>query len=244
MAHYGAVFKALGDHVDRIQRLFIGGGNALNVNMKVLTKVIQFLSDRFNPRRISIYGRADAMKEKGRSGLNELNERGLGLIYWGVESGSADVLKYVSKKTTPDEMLMAGYSAELAGIDLSVMVMPGLGGIKHSQSHIDGTIRFLNDINARFVTFMAINAPKSSPYSQRMADEIKSGVNRPLSDRETVEQLNAILSGMQTSGQKVGMFDQTIDQVGRNPISFNVEFDKDGKSEALKLCNNYLKKSK
>jgi molybdenum cofactor biosynthesis enzyme MoaA len=244
MDHYKAVKKALGDNWHEIRRLFIGGGNALNVDLKVLVKAVRFLYREFEPRRISIYGRADAIREKGKSGLYELRQNGLNLIYWGVESGSADVLKYVRKKTNPDEMISACHAAGRAGISLSIMVMPGLGGIRHSESHVDGTVRFLNEVGANYITFMAINPPKGSVYAKHMAEEIKAGKNRPLTDREIVEQLKEIMKGMESRGQKIGMFDQTIDQVGASPLNFNVEFGYSGKREALQICDNYLKKSK
>ncbi|VVC00881.1 Uncharacterised protein [uncultured archaeon] len=242
-AHYYAVKKVLGGHKNNIKRVFIGGGNALNVNLETLSQVVSFLYREFDPRRISIYGRADAIKEKGRNGLYELKQNGLGLIYWGVESGSADVLKYVCKRTTPDEMLAAGYAAELASMNLSVMVMPGLGGMKHYQSHVEGTVKLLNEIRTKYVTFMAINVAENSVYSQKMAEGVRLGTNRPLTEREIVEQVRDIMNGMLPKGQKVGIFDQTIDQVGYNPISFNVEFGDAGKREALQICGNYLKKT-
>ncbi|MCX6778455.1 MAG: radical SAM protein, partial [Candidatus Micrarchaeota archaeon] len=244
VAHYKEVKAVVGRYnIGGIRRVFIGGGNALSVDFKTLLKVVQFIEDEVEPRRIAIYGRADSILKKGRERLERLEEAGLGLIYWGVESGSQAVLNYVRKKVKADQMFRAGHIAYDADLQLSVMVMPGLGGMKHAESHIEQTAEFLNSVNIRFVTFMAVNPPKKSRYAQIMAQEMADGKNRPLTDREVVEQLKEILTRMEPGYQKVGMFGCGIDQVGRNPVRFNVAFDSDGKREALAVCKRYLKKA-
>ncbi len=236
--HYEAVMAALGEYRWRIKRLFLGGGNALNVDQQTLVNVVNFLQGKFYPRRIAIYGRADSVKSQ--IDLELLREAGLSLIYLGVESGSQEVLKYVNKATNLEQMLLAGNRVNSAGLDLSVMVMPGLGGLRYSQTHIDGTVEFLNRVNTRFLTFMGVNPSPASPYTRKMNREVEDKKNRPLTDREMVKQLKKILYGLNPKGQKLGMFDSSIDKVGHNPINFNVTFDYYGKQEAIAACNKYL----
>lgn len=243
--HYQQVKKFLGNHIHDIRRLFLGGANALSVELDTLEKAIHFLKGELYPRRIAIYGTTNAINEKGGAGLSLLKDAGLTLIYNGLESGSANVLEYVNKRTTPQDILEAGRAARYANIALSVMVMPGLGGIKYAQSHIDGTVILLNSIKTKFVTFMAVNPADNSAYARRMAAEVKAGTNRPLTDCEIVEQTREIVLGLEPNGQKVGMFDPTIDQVGRNPISFNVKLNY--RADALPIidiCNAYLREAK
>jgi hypothetical protein len=244
-AHFRAVMKAIGDEARNIRRIFIGGGNALDVDEETLKKVIGHVRDYFyvnhSIRRLSIYGRTDAMVAKGRSGMGRLRNVGLNLIYWGGETGAQDILDYVDKGVTVERILLGGFMANAAGLELSIMLMPGLGGMRYADAHVEGTIRLLNELNLKYVTFMAVNPAAESRYTRRMQAETAEGINRPLNEREIVEQVKAILGGVSTRDQKIGMYNCTIDEVGSNPVSFNVRFDEYGKRDALKACDAYLK---
>jgi len=240
MEHYKAVLGALGNHRRNIRRLFIGGGNALSAKQETLLRVLARLESDFNYERIATYGRADTIVEKGVSQLKSLASKGMTLIYWGIESGSNEVLAYTNKGTAQEEMLRAGEIADEADVKLSVMIMPGLGGIKHYDSHVAETASLLNKINTKFITFMAINASPDSAYSRRMRKEIVEGTNRPLTQKEIVEQVRDMIGLMKPRGQKIGMFDCGIDQVGQNPIAFNRKlYDSGDRREIVKICNSY-----
>lgn len=102
-------------------------------------------------------------------------------------------------------------------------------------------MRLLNNIDVRFITFMTVNPSDCSVYSTRMAREIVEGKNRPLTEREVVEQVRDILKGMKPNDQKVGMFYRHVDCVGRNLFGFNAVFSRCGKQNALLACNAHLK---
>lgn len=239
--HYKKVIAALGDYQDRIRRVFIGGGNALSVEQKTLLNVVHLLEHKLDPNRIAIYGRADSICKKGVANLGKLRGAGLGLIYWGVESGSQQVLDYANKRVDAEQMRRAADIAARAEMQLSLMVMPGLGGVRFSEAHAKETAKFLNGVDARFITFMAVNPPQDSRYAHIMAQEMADGKNRPLTDKEVVMQLKQTLSAMKPKGQKIGMFGCGTDRVGRNPVRFNVVFDSEGKKQAIGACNKFLR---
>ncbi len=240
MAYYKKVLQMLGDYKEDVRRLFIGGGNALASSQDTLVRVIDRIRKDFRPRRISIYGRADTIVKKGSSGLRPLIINGLDLIYWGIESGADPVLRYINKGTSRKQMEDAAEICNRSGIDLSVMIMPGLGGIRHYDAHIAETASLLNSINPRYVTFMAVNPGPKSMYARKMKVETADGSNRPLTGYETVSQVKEMLYLMKPNGQKIGMFGCDIDQVGNNPVSFNVRFNEGGKRDAIRACDDYL----
>jgi hypothetical protein len=239
--HYKSVIGKLGDYTDNVSRVFIGGGNAMSIDLDTLKQATRFLNNNLNPSRIATYGRADSISKKGKAGIEELRNAGLNLTFCGLESGSQEVLDYTNKRITLDQMLLAGQVSSAAKMDLSVMVIPGLGGMRYSQSHIDGTVALLNAIPTAFITFMGIKATEKSAYSMRMKKEQEEGINRPLTDWEMVQQLKAILSGLDPKGQKIGVFDYTIDKVGHNPINFNQTFDERGKWVSMNECDKYFR---
>lgn len=240
--NYKKILEVLGDYKSNIKRIFIGGGNALSADQETLKKVIDRVSADFNPKRISTYGRADAIINKGKENLIDLKRHGLKLVYWGIESGADSVLDYVNKGITRDQMLTAGEIAYNSNLELSVMIMPGLGGIRYYHDHVKETAYLLNNIDAKFITLMAINASPCTRYAKKMQKEIEIGTNRHLSDHEIVKQVKEILELIKPKGQKIGMFDCGVDQVGKNPIAFNSEFGYSGKSMVLNILEEHLSK--
>jgi radical SAM superfamily enzyme YgiQ (UPF0313 family) len=242
----------------KLRRVFIGGGNALGVETDTLSKAIKYTLNKFDrhadglPNRTAIYGRTDDILKKGVSGLRKLKNvgrnifgsfGGLDLIYWGVESGSDGVLKYVNKGYTQKQIIEAAEIVRSAGIDTSVMIMPGLGGIKFYDEHIQGTARVLNKIRPKYLTFMGINPASQSRYSVVMNREVANGSNRPLKDQELATQMWRIIRKMGIWDCKVGCFDCHIDQVGHNPLPFGStsisdEYDRNDllRNLAFKIC--------
>jgi len=222
--------KEGGRQVKRLKRTFIGGGDALNVQKKKLVEAIRYTGRKFGfntgrfPKRIALYGRTQSIRRKGYKGLNDLfyvgSGYGLDLVYWGVESGSTAVLDYVNKGCTQDDILAAASEVRRSRVRTSVMVMPGLGGMKFYEDHVCSTTEVLNEIKPQFVTFMGVNPASCSDYSQRMAEEETAGTNRPLNNGELATQMIEMIEALPNLRTKLGCFDCTIDQVGHNPLPF------------------------
>ena len=229
--HVDAVLdKVPQELTDKFTRIFIGGGNALQVQTDKLKYIIELTDSKvknkkkdYYIRRISLYGRTDSILKKGWRGLRELRyagSRGLDLVYWGVESGSNNVLDYVNKGGDKEDIIEAGNTLNNTGINSSVMVMPGLGGIKFFDEHAEETAKVLGKIRPDFITFMGVSPNPHSEYAIKMRGEVNAGINRPLTDWELVEQMQKIIRLMPANRGKVGCFNQRIDSVGHNPITF------------------------
>lgn len=232
-----------------LRRIFIGGGNALEVETEMLNEALQHTAERFtentgrHPKRIALYGRtADILNHdieglkklcyENEIGLNLYNSTGmapdrLNLIYWGVESGSSEVLNYVNKGCSQSDMFIASNIIKRSGVETSVMVMPGLGGKRFYDEHVRKTANLLGDIEPSFITFMGTNPLPDSRYYKIMMEEEEKGKNRSLTDREMAEQMLEIIRSMPNFNTKIGCFDASIDKVGYNPLtfgSFNISF--------------------
>ncbi|OGH12469.1 MAG: hypothetical protein A2857_00175 [Candidatus Levybacteria bacterium RIFCSPHIGHO2_01_FULL_36_15] len=215
-----------------LKRIFIGGGNALNVPTDKLFNAIDYTSRKFRKhtgytaRRISLYANTLSILRKSVGELTHLKcaDGGLQLIYWGVESGATEVLRYGNKGCTKEDILEASEHVNPSAIDKSIMVMPGLGGKKYYDVHVRETAEVLGAIKPAFVTFMGVNASSDTPYYQRMKEEERNGANRPLTDQELGQQIIDIIAALpqMRSGEsiKIGCFPPDIDQVGHNPLAF------------------------
>lgn len=224
---------------ESFERVFIGGGNALQVGNGHLEDAVKYTVKRFVqetgnfPRRLSMYGRTKAIIEKGRTGLSDLHHiyrgsggffYGLDLIYWGVETGSTDLLKWVNKGCDQKDLMMAADELRSGVVDTSVMVMPGLGGIRFYDEHTRETVKVLRAIQPNFLTFMGVNPAPGSLYDRKMQEEMQAGTNRPLTDYELAAQMIEIIRKMEISRKvKIGCFNRSVDAVGYNPFTFGAK---------------------
>jgi radical SAM superfamily enzyme YgiQ (UPF0313 family) len=236
--HVDQVVAAIGPEKEGIRRLFIGSGNSLGVATELLREALSYASAVFTPRRISLYGRTASILAKSVDELKELKAAGLSLIYWGLESGSDDVLNYICKDCTRDEMIEASKRLDAAGIEASGMLMPGVGGLKFSEQHVVGTIDLIHHINLSYLTLLSINPAANSPYARNMASEPD---NRPLNPDEVNAQVYRFLEGLNATGLQIGMFTEEVDQASSNTMRFNYTVTAASKEFFLKeLRRNYL----
>lgn len=236
-AHVEAVMARIG-HDSRLayqlKRIFIGGGNALAVPTEELRRAIAYAGDSFANRldrtsaatRIALYGTTKDINAQGRLGIGKFycdagEYVGLGLIYWGVESGSDKVLKFVCKGDSKKRQLQAAEALAKYPIRTSVMIMPGLGGTRFSEEHVRDTAEVLSAINPTYITFLGINAARGTSYARTMADEERAGQNRLLSAREKATEMVEMIEAMKTYYPvTVGCFESGLDRVGKNPLTF------------------------
>ncbi len=234
--HVDDVWKRIGHDTSlakSLRRVFIGNGNALSVPTAKLIEAIRYTAmtqcyyTGSYPKRTAIYGSTRSINNKEGQALSDMrwavpNEF---LIFWGVESGSTDVLRYVRKGCTKDDILKAAHNLDFGKVKTSVMIMPGLGGVKYYDQHVSDTAEVLGVIKPVFLTFMGINPTPCSDYAKMMAVEQAEGTNRPLNKRELAHQTFEILKAMSFWPGRVGSFDTNVDCVSDNALVFNYPFD-------------------
>lgn len=238
--HMDKVMAALEDDILKIERVFIGGGNALAGDKESLIKSLSYIENKLEPRRISMYARTQDINHKWLEWLRQLNNAWLTHLYRWAETGSDNILKYIKKWTTLDDMLKASEMLGKTDIDLSVTLMPGIWGKRFDEENIQWTIKFLNATNAKFITFMCINSSPNSEYDKTMKEETLANTNRPLTNVEVVKQIKKILEELEPREQKIGMFGPEVHEIDYNPFYFKVTFNGDGKREAINLCEKYI----
>jgi hypothetical protein len=143
-AVYADIDAAARDWPDA-RRVFLADGDALALPTDHLLQLLRYLALRL-PRlaRVSCYATPANIRRKTRDELARLRAHKLSLLYVGIESGSALILKKITKGATPQGIADALHTVHAAGMKVSATVILGLGGRDHWQEHIDGTIVLLN----------------------------------------------------------------------------------------------------
>ena len=129
------------------RRVFLADGDALAAPIEHLLMILTALRAAF-PRleRVSSYALPANLLKKSTTELIQLRESGLTLLYYGIETGSADLLKRITKGATPEAMATGLMKAKQAGLRISATVILGLGGQAYWQEHIDATADLVNRV--------------------------------------------------------------------------------------------------
>ena len=136
--------RAIAPVAGRVRRVFLADGDALAAPLGTLEGVLGEIKDEMPwVQRVGIYGDSRSILKKGVEDLEILRELGLGIVYFGAESGDPSTLKSVLKGATVERQTEACRIVREAGLKLSVMVLLGLAGREGSERHGRATGRFL-----------------------------------------------------------------------------------------------------
>ena len=128
-------------------------------------------------------------------------------------------------------MIEASKLLVAAGIEVSAMLMPGVGGLRLSEEHVVGTLELLHKIDIRYLTLLSINPSENSLYARNMKSEID---NRHLTPDEVNTQVYRLLEGLKPTGLQIGMFTEEVDQASSNTMRFNCQFTDSNKELLLR----------
>jgi coproporphyrinogen III oxidase-like Fe-S oxidoreductase len=138
-------------------RVFLADGDALVLPADHLLAILDRLAARFpDLQRVSSYALPANLVKKSVDELAALRAKRLTLLYYGIESGSADILKRVSKGASPRAMVEGLGKARDAGLKVSATVILGLGGRAHADEHIDGTIELVNRVAPTYLSTLQL----------------------------------------------------------------------------------------
>jgi molybdenum cofactor biosynthesis enzyme MoaA len=173
-----------------IRRVFLADGDALACENIFLMDILNYLRKTFPKlQRVASYASPYNLLQKSTEELMQLREYGLSLIYYGIESGNAALLKYINKPMKPEKMIEGLNKATKANMKISATVILGLGGKSMSQQHIDATAKLINEcehINYLSTLQLGLSDTKEDAFFERFE---KSGTSFEfLNDTQMLEE--------------------------------------------------------
>jgi radical SAM superfamily enzyme YgiQ (UPF0313 family) len=173
------------------RKAFLADGDALIVPQPTLLAILDYLNEKISGlRRVGIYGNAKSILRKSVEELKALEERKLGIVYLGVETGDPALLEKIRKGATYAQMVEAGRRVMEAGITLSVTVLLGLGGAGYGQQHALATAKILSDIDPDFASALTLMVVPGTP----LYEDMKAGRFQLPSPFELLEELGTIVA--------------------------------------------------
>jgi radical SAM superfamily enzyme YgiQ (UPF0313 family) len=153
-----------GLHCRRQRRLFLVDGDALIIPQERLLRILDRVREKLPwVIRIGSYASAKAIAKKTDKELNALRERGLAMLYMGLESGDDEVLRRVRKWGDSAVLIEQARRARSAGLKLNVTALLGLGGTERSEVHARETGRVLSAMDPEQVAVLTLMLIPGTP---------------------------------------------------------------------------------
>ncbi len=141
-------------------RVFLADGDAFGLPTESLLAIADKLAATFpNLQRISAYATPSNLLRKTPDDLALLRARRLTLVYVGIESGSAEVLRRVSKGVGVPRLAEALIKARTAGLKISATVILGLGGRRWAADHAAATAALINRAPPHYLSTLQLILP-------------------------------------------------------------------------------------
>jgi radical SAM superfamily enzyme YgiQ (UPF0313 family) len=178
-------------------RLFLMDGDALIIPQRKLVWILDTIEENLPwVRRVGAYANAKSIKLKSDEELIQLKEKGLGIIYLGVESGDDETLEKVCKGTRAENLIKQGRRVKRAGIKLSVTVLLGIAGRSGSLKHAKATGELLTAMDPNYVGALTVMILPNTPLDE----ELRAGRFELPDKRELLLELREMFKHTHLSG--------------------------------------------
>ena len=218
-------------HCRRQDRVFLMDGDALIVPQKRLIRLLDRIRERLPwVRRVGAYANHKSINMKSDQDLAELENKGLGILYYGVESGDDQTLARVRKGTTAENLLQRGRRVIEAGMILSVTVLLGIAGRERWLEHARATGELLTRLDPHYVGALTTMVIPGTP----LAEEQASGAWTLPGPSEILAELREMV---RTTNLTRGLF---FSNHASNYLPLKIRYPH-GQAEALKMIDAALK---
>jgi radical SAM superfamily enzyme YgiQ (UPF0313 family) len=159
-------------YMKHLDRLFIMDGDALIIPYPRLKWILEMVREHLpQVKRVGVYANSKGIRLKSEDDLRELKNLGLGIVYYGVETGDDHTLEAIRKGANAQKLLEMGLKIKRAGIQLSVTVLLGIAGAERSPIHAKATGELLSAIDPDYVGALTLMIIPGTP----LADDLVAG---------------------------------------------------------------------
>lgn len=213
-SHLRAVRAFFGESLRGRRGVFLADANALILSPERLAGVFDLVLAELplGPDGLcGIYAFLDAFSGAPKSAgeFRVLAARGLARVYLGLETGCDALLRLLGKPATAGEALAVVRAAKAGGVGVGVIVLLGVGGRVHGETHVRETLSVLNAMGlgaGDLVYLSPLVAEEDSPYRKT---ERAAGIVS-LADDELDAQMRRLQAGIRSGPggrPKIALYD-------------------------------------
>ena len=155
----------------RVDRIFLADGDALIRPTGDLVEILGLVYGLFPEcERVTCYASPASLQVKSEDDLRLLHERGLKMVYMGLESGCDAVLTRMRKGHDAAAIVAAGQKARRCGLALSVTAISGLGSVELWREHAVDTARAVSEMNPDYLGLLTLMVESGTPLETWVKD--------------------------------------------------------------------------
>ena len=210
--------------------IWASGGNPFVLSTEKQIAVWDLMKKYYPDASISTYATISDFKQKSVEDIKKIKAHGLDEIMIGIETGDDDVLSFVNKGYTAQDILDAGKKMDEAGITYRMIYLGGLAGKGKLVESAKKSAQIFNQIHPYYMMLTNVSVlPGTKLYNQMQAGEWTEATEKERIEeiRTLIAELNipiTINSGTSTSSvrfevtlpqekeQILSELDKTIDQ--------------------------------
>ena len=180
-----------------VGRIFLADGDALIRKVSDLVTILDTIRELFPEcERVSSYASPSSLQIRTDEELQLLRDKGLTLLYMGLESGCDDVLKLMRKGHTSAEIVECGQKVKRNGIGLSVTAITGLGGPELMEAHAVDTAKALNAMNPEYIGILTLVVEDGTP----LQDWVREGKFQLLTPAQVLQETKLMVESFDSPG--------------------------------------------
>lgn len=180
-----------------VGRIFLADGDALIRKVSDLVIILDTIRELFPEcERVSSYASPTSLQIRTDEELQLLRDKGLTLLYMGLESGCDDVLKLMRKGHTSAEIVECGQKVKRNGIGLSVTAITGLGGPELMEAHAVDTAKALNAMNPEYIGILTLVVEDGTP----LRDWVREGKFHLLTPAQVLQETKLMVESFDSPG--------------------------------------------
>lgn len=181
-------------HVDKV---FLADGDALIRKASELYMILDTVRELFPEcQRVTSYASPSSIRIRTDEELRNLREKGLTMVYMGLESGSDAVLKLMRKGHTAAEIIAMGQKVRRNGMALSVTAITGLGGPELLKEHAVETAKAFNAMNPEYIGMLTLMVEPGTP----LFDWVREGSFQLLTQPQVLEETRLLVENLDSPG--------------------------------------------
>jgi radical SAM superfamily enzyme YgiQ (UPF0313 family) len=181
-------------HVDKV---FLADGDALVRKAGELYTVLDTVRELFPEcGRVTCYASPASIRIRTDEELRTLREKGLTMVYMGLESGCSAVLERMRKGHPAAEIVEMGQKVRRSGIALSVTAITGLGGPELLERHAVETAAAFNAMNPEYIGMLTLMVEPETPLYEWVHD----GSFRLLTQPQVLEETRLLVEHLDSPG--------------------------------------------
>jgi radical SAM superfamily enzyme YgiQ (UPF0313 family) len=177
-----------------VRRVFLADGNALTINTDEMLEILAVLKQEVpNLERVGAYAYAKDVRSKSVEELRRIHSAGMGIAYFGLETGDDEILGSIRKGVSSEENVAACKKIREAGIPVSITIILGLGGKELSEQHAVHTARALNEIDPEYVGALTLMIPTGTP----LFEMVRRGEFKPMEPFDVLRELRLLVENLE-----------------------------------------------